>query len=58
MVLRPKVKSPAKPEYGLRVVPDKSWIERVAKYVGRIKIPYILGAGITAVKIADDRKEV
>lgn len=43
--------------FTLRAVPPKQWFEKVIPYVGMIKIPYIMGAGYSAVKIAADKKE-
>jgi hypothetical protein len=48
----------AKGSHTLRTNPTRTWVEKVFKYVGFIKVPYVLGAGITAVKIAADKTEV
>lgn len=55
---RPKPKSPDKPQYSLRINPPKEWFERAMKYVGKIKVPYILGSGHSAYKVAADKSEV
>lgn len=56
--LRRMVRLPARAEYTLRAQPDKTWVEKAIGYVGKIKIPYVLGHGHSAVKIAADRSEV
>lgn len=45
-------------DYTLRAVPVRDWFNKVIPHVGMIKIPVILGAGISAVKVANDRSEL
>lgn len=47
-----------KGNHTLRAVPSRQWFERAIQSLGMIKIPYIVGAGVHAVKIANDRSEV
>jgi hypothetical protein len=47
-----------KGKHSLRATPEKGWLEDASRYVGKIKVPYIMGSGVTAVKIADDKSEV
>lgn len=42
----------------LRINPSKNWIEKAIQYTGLIKVPYIMGTGITAVKLAADKSEI
>lgn len=39
--------------HSLRATPSKSWYEYATKYVGNIRLPRILGAGLNAVKVED-----
>ncbi len=47
-----------KGSHTLRANPDRNWIGEVMKYVGMIKVPFVLGGGHHAVKIAADKSEV
>ncbi len=47
-----------KGSHTLRSTPAKGWIESVFKYVGLIKVPFVMGSGYSAVKVAADKREV
>ena len=47
-----------KGNHTLRVNPDKTFYGKIMEYVGMIKVPFIVGHGHTAVKLAADKSEV